>query len=133
VLGEEGVNQRVLAILLVSVAVGLSLVSAVVLKEAADMQRASLLVVAALISLVVLINLLRVVLWAAIHKRFRLSDSYPLTSMFFPMIMMLSALYGEEIVIAKLIGTALITFGVLILMNGEKPEPATDETARSAP
>ena len=126
-------NQRGRAILLVSVAVGLSLVSAVVLKEAADMQRTSLLVVAALISLVVLINLLRVVLWAAIHKRFRLSDAYPLTSMFFPMIMVLSALYGEEIVIAKLIGTALITLGVLVLMNGEKPEPAADETARSAP
>jgi len=122
-----------LAILLVSVAVGLNLVSAVVLKEAADMGRASLLVVTALIFLVVLINLLRVAFWAAIHKRFRLSDSYPLTSLFFPMIMVLSALYGEEIGFAKLIGTVLITLGVLVLMNGEKPVADADGSARNAP
>jgi len=120
-------------ILLVSVAVGLNLVSAVVLKEAADMGRASLLVVTALIFLVVLINLLRVAFWAAIHKRFRLSDSYPLTSLFFPMIMVLSALYGEEIGFAKLIGTVLITLGVLVLMNGEKPVADADGSARNAP
>ncbi|MBU1417909.1 MAG: hypothetical protein KKI15_05455 [Proteobacteria bacterium] len=125
-------NQRLLVILLVSVAVGLNLVSAVVLKEAADMKNASLLVIVALVFLVVLINLLRLAFWSAIHKRFRLSDSYPLTSMFFPMILLLSALYGEEIVIAKLIGTALITLGVLILMNGKKSEMAADETARGA-
>lgn len=126
-------SQRMLAILLVSVAVGLNLVSAVVLKEAADMGRASLLVVTALIFLVVLINLLRVAFWAAIHKRFRLSDSYPLTSLFFPMIMVLSALYGEEIGFAKLIGTVLITLGVLVLMNGEKPVADADGSARNAP
>jgi multidrug transporter EmrE-like cation transporter len=126
-------NQRVLAIFLVSVAVGLNLVSAVVLKEAADMARASLLVIAALIFLVVLINLLRVALWAAIHKRFRLSDSYPLTSLFFPMILALSAFYGEEIGLAKLLGTVLITLGVLVLMRGEKLETEADESVRSAP
>jgi len=112
--------------LLVSVAVGLNLVGAVVLKEAADMEHASMLMIATLIFLVVLINLLRVGFWAAIHKRFRLSDSYPLTSLFFPMILVLSALYGEEIGLAKLIGTALITLGVLILMNDNKPEVSAE-------
>ena len=126
-------NHPLLAVFLVSVAVGLSLVSAVVLKEAADLARASRLVIAGLIFLVVLVNLLRVALWAAIHKRFRLSDSYPLTSLFFPMILALSALYGEEIGPAKLIGTVLITLGVVVLMNGKKPGSDVGETARSVP
>jgi multidrug transporter EmrE-like cation transporter len=114
-LGERRVNQRVLAMFLVSMAVSLNLVSAVMLKEAADMAQTSLLMIAALITLVFFINLLRVVLWASIHKRFRLSDSYPLTSLFFPMILALSALYGEDIGLAKLIGTFLITLGVLMV------------------
>lgn len=112
-------NPRMLAIPLVSVAVGLNLASAIVLKEAADLKHASLLIITALIALVALINLLRVAFWAAIHRRFRLSDSYPLTSLFFPMILALSALYGEEIGLAKLLGTTIITLGVLVLMGGD--------------
>jgi drug/metabolite transporter (DMT)-like permease len=126
-------NQRILVIFLVSMAVGLNLVSAVVLKEAADMARTSLLVIAVLITIVVFINLLRVALWSSIHKRFRLSDSYPLTSLFFPMILALSAFYGEEIGPAKLIGTLLITLGVLILVRDEKPEKEVEESERSTP
>jgi len=132
-LGGKSVNQRVLAIFLVSVAVGLSLVSAVMLKEAADMAQASYLMIAAFITLVIFINLLRVAFWAAIHKRFRLSDSYPLTSLFFPMILLLSAFYGEEIGFTKLIGTLLITLGVLVLMRDGKPETEVDESVRSTP
>lgn len=126
-------NQRVRAMFLVSMAVGLNLVSAVVLKEAADMARTSLLVIAALITLVVCINLLRVALWASIHKRFRLSDSYPLTSLFFPMILALSAFYGERVGLFKLIGTLLITLGVLILMSGRSMEKKAKESERSSP
>ena len=123
-------NQRTLAVLLVGITVCLNLVSAIVLKEAADMGRSSLLVTAALIFLVILVNLLRLGFWAAIHKRFRLSDSYPLTSLFFPMILVLSALYGEEIGPARLAGTLLITLGVLLLVSSEKPE--AEESAQEA-
>jgi drug/metabolite transporter (DMT)-like permease len=126
------VSQRMLAVLLVSVAVMLNLISAAVLKEAADMGKASPLAIGVLILVVIFINLLRMVFWAAIHKRFRLSDSYPLTSLFFPMILVLSAIYGEEMGLAKLIGTALITLGVLVLMEGKKPENEADESVRSA-
>ena len=131
-LEENDVNQRSLAILLVSFAVGLSLISAVVLKEAADMSQTSLFTITALISLVILINLLRVFFWAAIHKRFRLSDSYPLTSIFFPMIMMLSLLYGEEIGLGEIIGTSLITLGVLLL-NSEQTKSDAKKPAGRVP
>lgn len=127
-LGEGHVNRRLLAILLVFVAVGLNLGSAILLKETADLGQASMLVIATLILLVVLINLLRVILWAAIHKRFRLSDSYPLTSLFFPMILLISAMYGEEIGLAKIVGTVLITLGVLVLMSGKVDEARADNS-----
>lgn len=116
-------KQRLLSLFLVGVAVGLNLVSAVILKEAADMGQVSFLILVVVICLVVLINLLRVTFWSAIHKRFQLSDSYPLTSLFFPMILILSAFYGEDIGLAQIIGTALITLGIIVLMSGEKPKP----------
>ena len=120
-------NQRSLSLLLVGIAVGLNLLSAVILKETADLKKASFLLITVLIILVIFINLLRVIFWSAIHKRFRLSDSYPLTSLFFPMILVLSIFYGEEIGIFKVIGTALITFGLMILMSLEKPQSVTNE------
>jgi uncharacterized membrane protein len=123
-------SQRLLAMMLVSLAVILNLISAVLLKEAADMKYASPIYVCILIFSVIFINLLRMFFWAAIHKRFRLSDSYPLTSLFFPMILVISAFYGEEIGIAKLIGTAFITLGVLVLVARE--ETITDVSESSA-
>jgi len=113
-------NRRVLAILLVILTVGLNLVSAVVLKETVNRRQGPLFLIALLIVLVVMINFVRVVLWSAIHKRFRLSESYPLTSLFFPMILVLSAIYGEEIGLANLIGTGMVTLGVLVLMKDKK-------------
>lgn len=108
---------RLIAIMLVGLVVGLNLLSAVVLKEAANHRGASVVLVTALISLVVLINVLRVLFWGAIHKRYRLSDSYPLTSVFFPMILLLGWWYGEAVGLGQIIGTLLITAGVLLMMK----------------
>ncbi len=119
-------TQRLLPLLLVSIAVALNLLSAIVLKEAADMGHPALLVIVGIIMLVALINLLRVMFWAAIHRRFPLSDSYPLTSIFFPMILAISALYGESIGVGKIVGTLFITFGVVVLVtreDGATPRP----------
>lgn len=110
-------KERGLAVVLVGIAVCLNLVSAVVLKEAASVEEATVLLIGALIMLVVVISLGRVFLWAAIHKRFNVSDSYPLTSLFFPMILVLSVWYGEEIGPTEFVGTAFITMGVFVLLN----------------
>ena len=126
--------RRLLPLLLVSIAVALNLLSAIVLKEAADMGHPTLMVIAGIIMLVALINLFRVMFWAAIHRRFPLSDSYPLTSIFFPMILAISALYGESIGMGKIVGTLFITLGVVVLVTNEdgvtsRPEkPMTPET-----
>lgn len=126
-------TPRFLALVLVIVAVGLNLMSAVVLKEAADIRQAPMIAIGVLILIVIFLNFLRVLLWSAIHKRFRLSDVYPLTSLFFPMILMLSALYGEEIGLAKLVGTAFITLGVLVLIRSKPAEILTDESPGDTP
>lgn len=132
-LGNNLMNRRALAFIMVSFAVGLSLCSAVVLKEAANRHHVSLLLLTALILFVLLLNILRVILWSAIHKRFRLSDSYPLTSLFFPMILVLSIFYGENIGLTKLIGTAFITLGVLVLTRDKKNGTANTESVQDVP
>ena len=104
--------QRILPLLLVTVAVALNIASAIVLKEAAELADPTAVVLIGLLTLVALINLLRVVFWSAIHRRYRLSDSYPLTAIFFPMILLLSMLYGEQVGAYKIAGTLLITLGV---------------------
>lgn len=111
-------NQRLLATSLVSVAVGLNVTSAVILKETADKTDKSFLIIGILLFLVFLINMVRVMFWATIHKRFELSVSYPLTSLFFPLILIVSALYGEDLSLYKILGTGIITLGVLISIKG---------------
>lgn len=120
-------NQRTHVALLVSLAVALNLLSAIVLKEAADVKDASLALISIVLSVVVLINLTRIGCWAAIHRRFQLTDSYPLTGLFFPMILVASAFYGEEIGTAKLTGTLLITVGVVVLLSGKPSDAETPE------
>ena len=108
---------QMLQLILVSVAVALNIASAIALKEAAELVQPTIVIITALVSLVVVINLLRLAFWSAIHRRYNLSDSYPLTSIFFPMILLISALYGEEIGIFKLVGTLFITIGVALHMG----------------
>lgn len=126
--------RRLLPLLLVSIAVALNLLSAIVLKEAADMGRPTLMAIIGILTLVALINLFRVMFWAAIHRRFPLSASYPLTSIFFPMILIISALYGENIGTSKIVGTLFITLGVVVLIAHEdgvtsRPDKSTTPKA----
>ena len=125
-------TPRMNATLFVSAAVGLNLISALVLKETADMKDGSMAAIGAALLIVILLNLSRVGCWAAIHKRFQLSDSYPLTSLFFPMILIASASYGEEINAPKMIGTLLITLGVVVLVTDKSPQSSTAVTDGSS-
>lgn len=126
-------KDRRLVVILVGVAVCLNLVNAVVLKEAASLDDPTVLLIGALIMLVIVISSGRVLLWAAIHKRFNVSDSYPLTSLFFPMILVLSVWYGEEIGVAKFVGTAFITMGVFVLLSRWENRARTDAAGPAGP
>ena len=110
-------TRRLLQLLLVSIAVALNLLSAIILKEAADLKHSTALIIMSILTLLVVLNLLRVLLWGAIHRRFPLSDSYPLTSIFFPMILVISALrYEEPITWGKIVGTLFIVLGIVVHM-----------------
>lgn len=127
------VMQGFLPLLLVTVAVALSIASAIVLKEAVQLVEPTMLVLFGLLALVVLINVFRVVFWAAIHRRYRLSDSYPLTALFFPMILLVSILYGEEISAYKVLGTLLITIGVAFHVGNGAQTTVRDRTTGGSP
>lgn len=125
--------QTLLPLMLVTTAVVLNIASAIVLKEAVELTDPTMLLLIGLLALVVLINLLRVGFWAAIHRRYRLSDSYPLTALFFPMILLLSLFYGEEIGAYKVLGTLLITIGVAFHVGNGASGTVRDRTTDASP
>ena len=108
--------------LVVFVAVALNILSAVTLKSIADLQEASLWLLAGAIAVVTLLNGLRFLIWGVAHRRYPLSLSYPLSSMFFPLMLGVAYWYGETIHATQVAGTALITAGVLwMAFKAERP------------
>ncbi len=80
--------------------------------------------VAALLAAVIVINFLKFSLWGWIHKHFDVSKTYPITAIFFPLILIVSIIKGEaEVTWLKLVGVLLITLG-LILFHRKKQDPA---------
>lgn len=95
--------------------VGLNVVGGVILKALANRKNVSLILFGLGIMLVILVNGLRLLVWMFANKRFPLSTTYPLTSIFFPIMLGVSYLYGEPINTYNLLGTLLITAGVFWL------------------
>ena len=64
--------------------------------------------------------------WGEMHKRYPLSLAYPASALFFPLVMVLAWLYGEVVTPAKVAGSMLVTFGVMLCVVGnpdEVPDP----------
>jgi len=64
------------------------------------------------ISVVLILNLVRFILWIWTHKRFPISKSYPLTAVFFPIIAVISTQMETSLTPAQWVGVVLITAGV---------------------
>ena len=112
-----------LALMLVLCSVALGLVSAWLLKEASLKQDVALYSLVAIFGVVATVNAGRFLLWGYIHKYYPISFSYPLSSLFFPMILLMSYYYGEKIHISQICGVILITIGVAVLAyEGNKNE-----------
>jgi len=115
-------HGRGVMITLVLATVMIQIVVAVMLKELADAQGGNsrlwlLLVLAAAVAL----NGLRFLVWGYTHKHYPLSHSYPLTAMFFPCILLVSAWYGDPIGWEKITGVCVIVLGlVLMTWNGSE-------------
>jgi len=107
---------RLLPLLVVFCAVLLQLVGAVVLKELATRSLPWIMIGTGL-GAVILLNALRFVVWGYAHSRFPLSKTYLLSSIFFPLMLVISWLYGDAVGPSQLSGTALIAVGVIWLTS----------------
>lgn len=75
------------------------------------------------------LNLLRFVVWGYAHRLYPLSQTYPLTALFFPCVLLLSYFHGDPVSIRQIIGTLLITTGALTLGTSsqrKRPDPLND-------
>ena len=65
------------------------------------------------ILIVLFLNVLKFSIWNIIHKNFEISKSYPLTSIFFPLIFVIAFFQGNvEISITKVLGVFFIIIGI---------------------
>lgn len=109
-------RSRLLMVALVLSTVLMQVAVAVLLKELADAdgggsQAWFLFVLAIAAGL----NGVRFVVWGYTHRHYPLSHSYPLTALFFPCILLVSAGYGEQVGWAKVAGVAVIMAGLSLM------------------
>jgi hypothetical protein len=104
-------NLGALGIMLIAVA--LQVAGAVLLKTIADRQDSwSIAVLGLGLAAVGAVDVARLVVWGFAHRRFPLSTTFPLSSLFFPAMLGVAILYGDEVGALQVAGAALITGGV---------------------
>ena len=108
------------ALFLVICTVILGLVSAWSLKEASMKNDISISMLAFVMVIVIGVNGGRFILWGYIHKHYPISFSYPINSLFFPAILVMSYVYGESVGVFQMLGVLCITTGVAVLTYGNK-------------
>lgn len=113
-------SRTALLVALVLSTVLIQLAVAIILKELADARGShGQLGVFIVLGLAIGLNGIRFIIWGYTHRHFPLSHSYPLTALFFPCILVLSAWYGDVIELHQLGAVALIMAGIA-LMNWNK-------------
>jgi len=102
--------------LLVFSTVLITLLTAVLLNYGAKQSTLISLLGGIIVLLVIVINFIKFIIWGKINKKYDLSESYPLISLFFPLIYIV-AVYKDEarFEFSKVIGVLLIFFGVWIM------------------
>jgi hypothetical protein len=96
----------------VFISVFITFATAWILNYAADDLSLSLYDLCAVLIVVVVLNGTKFVIWGALNKRFKLSDTYPLTALFFPLIFVFAIVSGDaELTLNKVAGLCLIVTG----------------------
>ena len=96
-------------------AVGLNLLSAIAMKLLAIRGGLGLIFLLLGAGIVIFLNGLRLLVWMYANKHFPLSTMYPLTSIFYPLMLGVSYYFGDKISPFQVGGTFLITLGVFWL------------------
>ena len=114
--GWETLRANLPAISVMLLAVCLQLLGAVLLKTIADNR---LTWTAGLVALgvagVLLLNLIRLGVWGYANSRFPLSTTFPLSSLFFPGLLLVAIAFGDDIGLTQVLGALLITIGTMWL------------------
>ena len=127
--GGTATNGRRATALLVAFVIGnvsLQLLAAKLVKDASDLPPSRPFALALLLGIVLALAAVRFMVWGEMHKRYPLSLAYPASALFFPLVMVLAWLYGEAVTPAKMAGSMLVTFGVMLCVVGnpdEVPDP----------
>lgn len=108
-------KKNILAVVVVVASVVMNVASGIVLKEMATRPQLSLTQQGLLTLVVVVLMFMAFKLWGFAHKHYPISFTYPLSCIFFPIILLVSFFYGDPISLSKIIGTILVTIGVLWL------------------
>ncbi|NOH04652.1 MAG: hypothetical protein HND47_23125 [Chloroflexi bacterium] len=108
-------NVKYQLVAMVVWAVGSNLLVAVVMKMLANQSSTNFVLLLIGIGLVVFLNGVRMYVWMIANRRFSLSTMYPLTSIFYPLMLSVSCAFGEQVTILQIFGAFLIAFGVFWL------------------
>jgi multidrug transporter EmrE-like cation transporter len=75
-----------------------------------------------IIALVIFINAVKFFLWGLLNKKYDLSKTYPLTTLFYPLIFLYSVIFDNgHVTLQKVVGISVIIIGVLMFeMRGRK-------------
>lgn len=106
--------------------VGLNVGSSIVLKSMADQSPDFPFLVLGF-GLVAFLNVLRLLTWYLANRNFPLSVFHPLTSLIFPVIMLVALAYGETIRYPQVAGALLICVGVILLGNRQFDQLVLEE------
>ncbi|MFD1316082.1 hypothetical protein [Namhaeicola litoreus] len=101
-------------VLLVFSTVLVTLISALLLNYGAKMSNSLISPLGiGIISVVILVNFLKFVIWGKVYKKYDLSKSYPLVSLFFPLLYAVALYKGDaELKMTKVVGVCFILTGV---------------------
>ena len=115
-LENSGQKPQLTALTVMLGAVALQVAGAVLLKALALQAQASISFwVAVGVVGVIILNLLRFVVWGYAHRRFPLSTSFPLSSLFFPLMLVVAVLFDDPVEARQVAGVVLITMGSIWL------------------
>lgn len=106
---------RYYPLLIVFAVVILNVISALILKALADNVNPEMMWLLGGILLAIFINFMRFLVWGYALKRYPLSNTYPLVSIFFPIMLVVSYMYGEPVEFNQVLGTVLILCGVVTM------------------
>ena len=114
----EDEKRRFAALPVMLGAVALQVLGAVLLKVLADQVHVAItLWIVAGVGGVIVLNVLRLVVWGYAHRRFPLSMTFPISSLFFPCMLLVALVFGDPIGARQVVGAILITLGVIWLSH----------------